>query len=84
MQNSIKHSGCSKIFVQLYDYEDYLHLCIEDNGKGYDENLVSKGKGLNNILYRVLALNGKIQTESNFDNGTFVSVTIPLLKDEND
>ena len=78
LQNAFKHAACSKLYVQLYDNGTNVHLSIEDNGKGFDKEQIIKGKGLNNLNFRVISMNGKIQIESNPNTGTLVSVNIPI------
>jgi signal transduction histidine kinase len=80
IQNALKHSGCSHIFVQLYGDDDELHISIEDDGKGFDKStkVKSSSYGLRNIQHRVEVLNGKFEIESNPEYGTLLSVTIPV------
>jgi signal transduction histidine kinase len=79
LSNAIKHAGCSKIYVQLYHSGDYLNLSIEDNGKGFNKDmLVNKGQGLKNIKYRVEVLKGKLEIESSERVGTLVNINIPV------
>ena len=57
VNNAVKHSEASKILVQCTFEDNLLLLDIEDNGKGFDVEKVSRGLGLNNIEKRVHALN---------------------------
>lgn len=51
---------------------------IEDDGKGFDKNSVSKGIGLKNIEDRVKALNGEFDIDTAIGRGTNVNINIPF------
>ena len=78
--NIIKHSEATKVNFQMIEHENELILIIEDNGKGYDTNLMSKseGIGLKNIITRVEYLNGSVIFDSSPQKGTSVIIEIPL------
>lgn len=85
LSNAIKHSGCSKIYVQLYYIEDEITLSIEDNGKGFNKDKFSdKGQGLKNIRYRVEILKGKLEIESSERAGTLIHVSMPITQEQNE
>lgn len=74
VNNAMKHSEASKILVQC-TYEDrVLLLDIEDNGKGFESDKISRGLGLNNIEKRVQAFNGKLNIQSALNSGTTVNI----------
>ncbi len=79
VNNAIKHSGASEILVQVRKDEDLLVMDVEDNGKGFDYQLVEKesGMGLPGIQSRVIYWKGKLEIDSG-DSGTAVHVEIPL------
>jgi two-component system, NarL family, sensor kinase len=53
---------------------------VEDNGKGFDTNLLSinKGAGMSNVETRVAYLNGKLDIQSKPQEGTSVLIEINL------
>ena len=74
VNNAMKHSEASKILVQC-TYEDHvLLLDIEDNGKGFESDKISRGLGLNNIEKRVHAFNGKLNIQTAPNSGTTVNI----------
>lgn len=76
VNNSIKHSGAQEILVQvIYDIQR-VHLTVQDDGKGFDEKLVSQGRGIGlaSIRSRVSALNGRIEINTEIGKGTEVIV----------
>ena len=78
VNNAVKHSKAKEIIVQLAFTINKIIITVEDDGIGYDLNLVklNKGSGLQNIEYRVDYFNGTIDTITSPNNGT--SVTIEL------
>ena len=78
INNSYKHSECSKIDVVLTLEGDLLKLNYSDNGKGFNINsqTTSKGMGLSNITSRIDSLNGSLKIVSNSGNGMQAIVQI--------
>ncbi len=77
IQNSIKHSGCRNIRIDLQQLDDTLRLQLTDDGKGFDMETVRKGAGLDNIRRRIQTLGGNFTFESNGTDGTALSVSVP-------
>lgn len=79
--NAIKHSGGNKIFIQVMQHDQNLHVLVEDNGKGFDINEVvgNKGLGLKSIDSRIKYLNGKINFDSAPGQGTTINLEVPLV-----
>ncbi len=78
VHNSIKHGKPKDILVQLTLQESQLEIIVEDNGKGFDPKLVSKGMGLGNIHSRVSYLEGEIHIDSDEKSGTSSLIIIPV------
>lgn len=78
VQNSIKHSGCSLLTVELSQLEKGIQLVSEDNGKGFqaDEHHAS-GAGMTNMKRRAEIIGGTFTLESAPDNGTRMRLFIP-------
>lgn len=74
LHNAIKHSGASRILVQMVLQERSLTITVEDNGIGYDAASVRKGMGLRNIEERVQSLSGHISVESAASFGTTTTI----------
>lgn len=78
-QNSIKHSECKGLTLQLNSSEKQIELMLADNGKGFKHNKTySDGIGLKNMKERIEMLSGNFKLESEVNIGTKVTVTIPL------
>jgi PAS domain S-box-containing protein len=68
INNSIKHSQCDTITIELYLTENgKTELMLKDNGIGFDESLISNGLGLQNIDQRIRngGLRGAISSRQN-------------------
>ena len=75
--NVVKHAGASSVTVQLIRYPSYINLTVEDDGKGFQPDMVSTGNGLNNIESRVRNLGGTFHIDTVRGRGTTVLVDIP-------
>ncbi|MEL7221903.1 MAG: ATP-binding protein, partial [Bacteroidota bacterium] len=56
-------------------------VSVSDNGQGFDvEAARNKGKGLKSLQKRMKKVNGKINWHSSPEDGTRVSIVVPLPK----
>ncbi len=74
INNSILHSGASRIDIELNKHEKFVTLQFYDNGRGFDTSALrnedTKGMGLSNIETRVKTVEGVFVLESNPGRGT--------------
>jgi signal transduction histidine kinase len=74
INNSILHSGASRIEIELNKHEKFVTLQFNDNGRGFDTSTLSKedtkGMGLSNIETRVKTVEGVFILESTPGKGT--------------
>lgn len=73
LQNAVKHSKASCVWLGLGYGHERLILSYRDDGAGYDTSLASTGNGLLNIRNRVTLLKGEIHVESG-RKGTIVRI----------
>lgn len=78
--NAIKHSGASRVRVQLKAQKQVLQLFITDSGKGFNiEDAKLKGRlGLISMEERLRLANGKLTIRSRPNRGTQIEARIPL------
>jgi len=80
INNSILHSGASRIEIELNKHEKFITLQFYDNGRGFDTASLcsedTKGMGLSNIDTRVKSVDGVFVLESNPGNGTSALIKI--------
>ena len=84
LNNIIKHTHASMVFVSLVGKEDRISLSIEDNGSGFDLKKtmeLTSGQvpfGLLIIRERAEQLNGEFSIESEIGKGTYLLIEIPI------
>lgn len=65
INNSLKHSGCTDIVLNLEYQDNTLTLNYADNGRGFDpETVTDCGMGLSNISSRISSLGGTFTINS--------------------
>jgi two-component sensor histidine kinase/streptogramin lyase len=80
INNSIKHSKCSKIILEASIINDSIILSLRDDGIGFNKNEIKSGNGMRNIELRARKLGGIIQWESVLGKGTTVKFSGKLNK----
>jgi signal transduction histidine kinase len=80
INNSILHSGASRIEIELNKHEKFITLQFNDNGRGFDTSRLEKedikGMGLSNIETRVKSIEGVFILESNPGKGTSALIKV--------
>jgi signal transduction histidine kinase len=80
INNSILHSGASRIEIELNKHEKFVTLQFSDNGRGFDTSRLgmedNKGMGLSNIETRVKSIEGVFILESNPGKGTSALIKV--------
>lgn len=83
INNSLKHSSCSKIGVSLMRDGTFLELKYFDNGSGFNpESVMLSGMGLSNITSRIDSLSGELSINSAEGEGMSVVARINTAKTE--
>ncbi|MBD2363398.1 sensor histidine kinase [Anabaena minutissima FACHB-250] len=80
LTNISKHSHAKQVTLKLQTTPEYLHLLIEDNGRGFNPEQNTTGFGLQGMRERTLALEGNFRLASEMGKGCCVTVNIPLRK----
>lgn len=75
--NAAKHSGCTKIRIELSGSRNGIDLSITDDGRGFDTSQEYSGSGLRNLSERAAAFKGNVEIVSAPNVGTSVSVNFP-------
>jgi signal transduction histidine kinase len=80
INNSILHSGASRIEIELNKHDKFITLQFNDNGRGFDTATLSKedtkGMGLSNIETRVKTVEGVFILESTPGKGTSALIKV--------
>ncbi len=79
LNNIRKHAMAKQVIISMQTDTDRLLLEINDDGKGFDPELINKGRnGLSNIKSRVEKWNGQLGMKSG--KGTSFTIAIPVQK----
>ncbi|QJD79146.1 sensor histidine kinase [Spirosoma rhododendri] len=90
ISNALRHGRPKHIVVELVERDDYIHLIVTDDGRGFNQKAVADGcpekefsdretpsQGLHNIRERAELLKGKLNITSTLGKGTRLRVSIP-------
>lgn len=82
INNIVKHSQATHGEISIEEKNQTLHIKIIDNGKGFDtaKPLQNDGFGLTQIKARIKNLKGKILLQSATNEGTKISITLPIVE----
>lgn len=81
LNNSIKYSNATTIDIQFVGHANELTVVLEDDGDGFDQNLLqeSEGHGWKNIQSRVSFLQASLYLDTQPGRkGTSLTINIPL------
>jgi two-component system NarL family sensor kinase len=80
LNNVIKYADATEAQVQLARVGNEVSVTVEDNGKGFDVDIIktNKGAGLQNVQARVDYLNGKLDIQSKPAEGTSILIEITV------
>ena len=79
LKNITQHSGARSVIVQAALEDGWLHLIVEDDGRGFELNGdFAGGIGLFNMRSRVSYLGGRLSVESQPGQGSTFCVDLPV------
>ncbi|MCH7964057.1 MAG: hypothetical protein IH852_08975 [Bacteroidetes bacterium] len=73
INNSIKHSKCSKIILEANIRGDVIEMILSDDGSGFDQKNMSHGNGLRNMESRAKKIGGRMKWYSSQNTGTVIT-----------
>lgn len=78
LTNVAKHAGASLARVRLRREHDEIELTVQDNGRGFDPEVVHADRlGLFGIQERVTLLGGRLAVDTREGHGTKLTVMVP-------
>ena len=81
LNNVLKHSGATEVWLRLTLEDSEVCLQIEDNGRGFTpETAPPGGNGLGNMKSRLAECDGSAQLASTPGHGVKIRFVFPLLK----
>jgi signal transduction histidine kinase len=78
LNNAAKYAKATQITVQAFYEPSQISVNVEDDGQGFDLNVVKEGNGLGNIRSRIDYLGGQVIWQSAPNQGTAVIISIPI------
>lgn len=78
LQNIYKHAQATQVDISFALKKNVIWLQIIDDGSGFDLQKAKKGIGLKNMYSRVSEFDGKLDIVSEKDNGTTITIKIPI------
>ncbi|MCP3875346.1 MAG: PAS domain S-box protein [Desulfobacteraceae bacterium] len=85
VNNAVKHSGANKIKLFMQRETGFVHLCIQDNGKGMDPPVKTRGIGLQIMAYRAKIIGGRFEVNTHTDGSSiniFLKYPLTVSKGE--
>lgn len=79
VNNTLKHSQCTRVHLELSQVGPSLSIIYEDNGVGFNKSEITQGMGLNNIENRVKKLDGELTIDSSPGKGSTFIIEIAQL-----
>jgi signal transduction histidine kinase len=76
INNIIKHAEANTIYLIAIKENNKLVITIQDDGRGFSENLVAGGAGLHNLQNRAKMINAELTVKSQPGQGTLVTISI--------
>ncbi len=80
IQNVVKHAHADQAILQIMQKEGRISIVVEDNGTGFDPDEESEGVGLQNLRYRVQALEGLLSVMSAKGRSTTIYIEFEIEK----
>jgi signal transduction histidine kinase len=78
INNIVRHSNCTQVYIEFRVDRDSLSLIIKDNGRGFDTAHESDGHGLLSMQQRAKETGGALQITSRPGEGTMITLTMPI------
>ncbi len=88
LMNIVKHAHATSVKISIQRACNDLRIIVEDNGVGFNINLIDrnqhkiKGFGLFSIYERLEYYGGRMIIESNEDQGTTITLLMPMVSTE--
>ncbi|HSY18319.1 MAG TPA: two-component regulator propeller domain-containing protein, partial [Candidatus Acidoferrales bacterium] len=78
LQNIVKHSRATEVWLRVNVAAKTLHVSIEDNGCGFESSQTDpSADGLRNMRERLEEMGGRCQIQSRVGAGTIIAIELP-------
>ncbi len=79
LHNIHKHAQAKNASLQVSYDDNILQIIADDDGVGFDNNVLRNGIGLSNLIHRSEVMAGKFTIDSRVGKGTTIIVEIPII-----
>jgi two-component system, NarL family, sensor kinase len=77
VKNAATHADARRIHVTLSQRDGWLRFTVEDDGRGFDVDRATRGRGLANLEDRVSGLHGRLSVDTSPGLGTRIHGELP-------
>ncbi len=78
MNNCLKYADCENAVLKIETDQQHGKISFIDDGKGFDQNQISKGYGLNNLNARAEKINADLSIKSEIGHGTAITLIFKI------
>ncbi len=78
LTNVMRHAEATETVVHLYEEDGLVSLAIQDNGKGFNVNLLTHSLGLVSMKERAKSVNGTLNITSSATEGSTVCISVKI------
>lgn len=78
INNAVKYSNATELYLKIGWSENNLLLLVEDNGKGFDTTIIGNGNGLSNMKQRAQDIGAAYILDAMNNKGTRVSLNYKI------
>jgi ligand-binding sensor domain-containing protein/two-component sensor histidine kinase len=78
INNILRHADASHVEIEVLLRTRHLRLSVRDNGRGFEPAGPVEGNGLRNLRDRASRLSGDLDVVSSPDEGTTLTLTVPV------
>ncbi len=77
VRNAVRHADAQRVEISVSESDGVLHVCVADDGRGFDPEAQREGFGLTGMSERVALLHGELEIVSSAA-GTTVCAAFPV------
>jgi signal transduction histidine kinase len=80
LNNVLKHAEASSASVAAQLADHHMRIAVQDDGRGFDPEATSGGRGLIGMRERIELLGGEIEVSSGAGSGTRIMARVPVQR----
>lgn len=80
LSNALRHSGATRISVEIHESSQAIGILVRDDGSGFDLTATAPGLGLANLASRTERAGGDLTIDTKPGEGTTIHATLPYAR----